>query len=429
MATKRNFKSKKGNDDKKFNPYQKFGEEMAERIVNNLEAGNLSLPWSRPWSVEGLEQMSSYGKAYKYRVNQMWLGYLSQLNGYKSRVWFTATQLKKLAEKDGQTFNFSGMSGKSAIVMMFFPKKYTRKVKENGVEVEKEFSYVKASGIRVWNADDIPNIENYPSIVKHAEKFTMGDDVKRPVQNHQAFEQMVAAYVDSADGPSLQFGTSQAFYRPSSHSVHMPPQENFDSDGHYMSTLGHELAHSTGSVNQLKREGITDPIKFGNHKYGTEELVAEFATHMVLGSMGISYGGVNELTEAYLTGWAQSIKANPDIVWKAMRQAEKATELLLGFLPADYDFASDDEIEEIEADEKASEPSEAVNDGDGVLVVGGNALLASGLTSSGNPALVRIDSMTKATANVTLQQQAKVNGKRKLVGASYRAKLVDLTPA
>ena len=87
----------------------------------------------------------------------------------------------------------------------------------------------------------------------------------------------------------------------------------------------HELAHSTGAENRLKRD-----IKnvFGDHLYSKEELVAEITSACIMNDKGWNTAETDKNNIAYLQNWAKSLKSDPQLIENAMHEAKKAVELI-----------------------------------------------------------------------------------------------------
>ncbi len=74
-------------------------------------------------------------------------------------------------------------------------------------------------------------------------------------------------------GVAVHYGPWDAYYCPDEDRVYMPAREAFDSDEGFISTLGHEIVHSTGSAQRLARETLRDYFKDRTIR-AREELVA-----------------------------------------------------------------------------------------------------------------------------------------------------------
>jgi antirestriction protein ArdC len=124
-------------------------------------------------------------------------------------------------------------------------------------------------------------------------------------------------------------GGSRAFYRPSTDSVHLPPREAFIGADGYLSTLFHELVHSTGHPARLARPAVTDGALFGDHAYSEEELVAEIGAAYLCTHVGIA-GRTIENTAAYVASWLRALQNDRRMLLRAAQRAQRAVDHILG---------------------------------------------------------------------------------------------------
>jgi hypothetical protein len=111
----------------------------------------------------------------------------------------------------------------------------------------------------------------------------------------------------------------------------MPNPENFVDTASYYKTLFHELIHSTGHKNRLKREGVTSPkASFGNELYSKEELVAEIGAWYLTGICGLEPKDSELNSQAYINGWIKHLENKEREAVYAMGQAQKAVEYIIG---------------------------------------------------------------------------------------------------
>ena len=122
---------------------------------------------------------------------------------------------------------------------------------------------------------------------------------------------------------------ARAYYSPGLDYIHMPKRETFHSVEEFYSTLFHELTHSTGHENRLKREGIIGMHYFGDAVYSREELVAEFGAAFLCGHAGIENVTLDN-SAAYIQSWLKVLKNNKQWLVIAAAQAQKAAEHVLG---------------------------------------------------------------------------------------------------
>ena len=139
----------------------------------------------------------------------------------------------------------------------------------------------------------------------------------------EAAETIVQGYLKGANPPSFKAnGGDRAFYSPPADSVTVPKATSFEGPGEYYSTVFHELGHSTGAAQRLKRPGIVDFNGFGSHQYSKEELVAEFTACFLCADAGIE--DTRENSAAYLKNWAKVIKGDRKLIIQAASQGKNA---------------------------------------------------------------------------------------------------------
>jgi len=166
----------------------------------------------------------------------------------------------------------------------------------------------------VYNADQIEGID-FPCPAKKEYSFS-------PIESG---EKVIA---EMPNKPVMREGNN-AYYIPSQDAVYMPRKERFELPQHYYSTAFHELVHSTGHENRLKRKGIEKCHGFGSHEYSKEELIAEFGASYICGHCGIEIKETFDNSVSYIKGWIRKIKSNPKWLVFAAAQAQKAADYIL----------------------------------------------------------------------------------------------------
>lgn len=282
-------------------------EKITASLLSLIEKGDL-LPWQKPWkgSNEFARSMSS-GKLYR-GVNRWVLTLAAQANGWSP--WYgTYEQIKALG---GQVRK----GEKSSLAILWKPMERTDKVTGN---IDK-FMFLKTFPIfSASQADNLP------------EKFyskPAPSDVKSDENGQSVFD----AYTTS-QGIPVGYGGNSAFYSPQQDKIQLPDIAAFTGTEEFYGTAFHEAAHSTGHTSRLNRAELNDMQAFGDHAYSREELVAELASALVLGTLGLDKPNVVENQAAYLKGWQSKIASDPQaFVWAAGR-AEKAADMILGIVP------------------------------------------------------------------------------------------------
>jgi antirestriction protein ArdC len=277
---------------------------VTDQIVAMLETG--VVPWRSPIlgrNTAGYPKNLNSGKQYR-GINVFMLAFTAYAKGYGSSYWLTFNQAK---ERGGNV-----RKGEKSSMVVFW-KQYETTDRQTGdpakIPVLRYYS--------VFNAEQINGIE-----IPDAAKF---DPIEfNPIE---AAEAIVAGY---AGAPAVDHdGGQQAFYRPSTDSVHMPERTRFASVEDYYSTLFHELSHSTGHSSRLDRKLDTNTKPFGSADYGKEELVAEMSAAFLSSHAGIQPTVIANQA-AYLAGWCKQLREDKKLVISAAGQAQRAADWIRG---------------------------------------------------------------------------------------------------
>jgi len=276
---------------------------VTERILEKLEAG--TVPWHKPWAGGGCPQNLVSGKEYR-GVNIFLLG--SQ--GFTSPFWVTFKQAKQLGG--------SVRKGEHGTPCIFW--KFLARDTENPVTGETETKQIPL--IRYYS---VFNVEQCDSISHR--RLEVEHDEPKPFNPIEAAEAIVSGYPEP---PTIAHdGRGSAYYRPATDSIHMPKQETFDSEEHYYATLFHEMGHSTGSESRLARPGVTNPIRYGSHRYSQEELCAEMSSAFLLAEAGIDSGSLMNNSASYVASWVKALRDDKKLVVLAAAQAQRAADHIL----------------------------------------------------------------------------------------------------
>ena len=118
-------------------------------------------------------------------------------------------------------------------------------------------------------------------------------------------------------------------YIPAQDKIHMVKPENFKNPEAYYDTLLHELTHWTGHPDRLNRESARRYHESVEWK-AREELVAEIGGYLLAKECNIAFNpSQNNL--AYVSSWMKDLKNDPQSIFKACQQADKAQKYILDF--------------------------------------------------------------------------------------------------
>ncbi|MCD8095178.1 MAG: ssDNA-binding domain-containing protein, partial [Ruminococcus sp.] len=287
----------------------KMREEMAAEFVRCLNEEKI--PWRKVWSVKR-QANALTGNEYK-GVNQFWLSFIANENGWEDSRWVTFTQAKKQG--------WSVKAGSHGTHIEYWSAYDTEKKKNISFEEaqriidsdpdSKERFTVVTKNSTVFNGEQIDGIPPY----EDKEKLVLSSD------------KLLSLRDTLIDNMKISFseGGEQAFYNPLYDKVTMPKVERFIGEYEYMATFFHECAHATGHESRMNRALSGG---FGSEEYAKEELRAEIASAFTAMETGIS-GAELENHKAYIQSWARVIESNPDELFRAIKDAEKITDYLI----------------------------------------------------------------------------------------------------
>jgi antirestriction protein ArdC len=279
-------------------------ETITNRIIDSLEKG--IIPWRKQWKVSakngggGIPYNLTNGKRYR-GINEISL----LCSGYTSTGWATY--------KQAQALGYQVRKGErsSPVVWWSFPDR-TNPVEKDRAPFAKFYS--------VFNIEQMDGVPGELPLDGDAEPFDAIESAETLANN----------YMVSASHPSLGFGGSDAYFRPSTDHVQMPPRESFISPENYYSVLFHEFIHSTGIKSRLGREELASMVRFGDREYSKEELTAEFGAAFLCGEAGISNDYLLDNSTAYIQSWIAKLQSDKNFAVQAAQRAQKAADFILG---------------------------------------------------------------------------------------------------
>ena len=294
-------------------------ERIAERMIEALESG--TAPWRRPWRRTGLGVIpANLASGRAYRGVNVWT---LSLAGYGSRYWCTFKQAKDLGGHVRR-----GEKGWPVLFWKFLEK--TERDAATGQETTERIplarSYTVFNAEQLCSGCDTCEGIDHKRLIEEQKQRDKGGDLFEPLAEPQ---NVTDRYVRHG-GPALEHMGDSAYYVPSADRVVLPKPEAFETAAAYHSVAFHELAHSTGHRSRLARDGLVNVARFGDHTYAAEELVAEFTASYLRALTGIEDPGLDDLSAAYLSGWAERIRKDPRQVAHAAAQAQHAADWILG---------------------------------------------------------------------------------------------------
>lgn len=268
---------------------------VTSQILESMSQGYL--PWEVPWLGENafrLQKNHVSNQFYK-GINFWNLMLLSHKRGYLSNEWITFNQASDLKKKIRK--------GEKASKVIYF-KIIEKEAKDSTGELNHLF-FSKITG-----AFNLSQIEGFESEILE----------NKSANAHQTDFKEIDLTKLNADISHQPI--SRAFYKRSNDRVYMPMKEQFKTEADYYGTLFHELAHRTGHESRLSR-----PAALGSDEdYAFEELIAEFGAAYLTNYFGYKYTTQHA---SYIQSWYKQVSQKPQLLLKAINQAQKAADSII----------------------------------------------------------------------------------------------------
>ena len=295
---------------------------LVDAVMKNLENG-VGL-WEQGWAGGGAPVSGISGKQYN-GINRMFLMAATAERGYSDNRWVTFKQM----EDKGWSFkrDEEGRSrGKNAGVSIEYFELRDRETKQpfdrhtlDGMTADERNEYMDENVYpirkyyRVFNGDVIEGIP---------ERERVEHD---PTGKNDRTEALIEHWSETQS--PIRYGGSMAYYNSTKDEIHLPEKQDFVNMPEFYSTALHEIGHSTGHEKRLNRnlDG-----KFGSAEYAEEELRAEIASMFLEQDLGVAASEKHiENNSAYIGSWKSKIKEDPNVLFKAIADAERMTKFVM----------------------------------------------------------------------------------------------------
>lgn len=277
----------------KFNIY----EEVTNRIIEQLENG--VVPWHKPWSGLTNRAYNRVSKKPYSLLNQMLLKHDGEYATYKQ--W---TDLGGKVRK-----------GEKSEIVVFWKILNVEEIKDGNVE-QKAIPLLKY--INVFHISQVDGVES---------------KAVKPVE-HQPIEEAEKIKKDYMNRENIRIRetvSNEAFYSPVRDFIQVPCKEQYKDVLEFYSTLFHEMVHSTGHKDRLKRLDCSIQFaSFGSEDYSKEELIAEIGSAFLMNHIGIESSKTFNNSAAYIQSWLRVLKNDNKFIVSASSKAEKAMKYILG---------------------------------------------------------------------------------------------------
>ena len=277
---------------------EQYKAEVAGNLIKALERG--CALWQKEWScdfIPGLPVNAVTGKYYRGRSSIILWYEAEKLSSNEDDLrWATNRQ----AESKG--WSIKPGSRPVRISIMIIPKK--------------EDDEKKQAIINTFNVFHASQIQGIPKLMKRK--------VKRVMRNKE-----IEKIIVNSSARIFEGGFEPA-YSPKDDLITIPPKSAFDGTEGYYSNLLHELAHWTGHHSRLFRFYSWNLANKVEH--AREELVAEIASMFLSAAVGIPQTQEHFTNHAaYISSWISLLRSDPEEIFRAAREASKATDFILKF--------------------------------------------------------------------------------------------------
>jgi antirestriction protein ArdC len=288
-----------------------YRQDITDEIIRLIENG--TAPWQKPWDSNQAARMVA--RPYNAVTRRVYSGCNALLLMFRSKNfssdapdprWCTFLQAKEQGWKIK-----AGAKGTTVEVW-----KYDRKIKTKNEETgEDETVSVRLSTPTVFyhtvfHASQVAGIPAYAPPEKGKE-WTPLEEAEAILKN---------------SGAAIKHDDAQAYYKPSTDEIHLPPKNAFPVPEKYYQTALHELSHWTGHETRLNRLFCT---LFGTPDYAKEELRAEMASLYIAMETGIPFDPHN--SASYQASWLKSLKDDKHEIFRAARDADRITDYVMAF--------------------------------------------------------------------------------------------------
>jgi antirestriction protein ArdC len=278
--------------------------EITNKLIKAIEAnpGEPVMPWRKSGNPLWLPVNALTGNRYN-GINIISLWVAAETAGYAAPLWGTYRQWQQL---DAQV-----RKGEKASPIVFF-KQYDTDPNPDDPEDDGKRRVARASW--VFNCAQVEDYTPPPQ-----------PEPLGPIQRI-----LDADHFFAATGARIMHGGEEAYYRPSTDTIHMPDEGLFTGTDSmtrseaYFAVLGHEHIHWTGHASRLDRNLSQ---RFAKAERAAEELVAEIGSAFLCAELGITQDVRTDHAQ-YLANWLQLLKDDPKAIFTAAARASEAVRYL-----------------------------------------------------------------------------------------------------
>ena len=286
-------------------------QELVNYLIERIETEK-KLPWDDGMAKKFQNHNPASGTVYS-GVNSLRLFIESEKKKYEDNRWATFKQgcldlgLKLKKGSKGTVVEYWNHIKPDTPEF----EKYTK----NWTEEDKALAYSNG-GIRISTYSTVFNAEQF-------EKFPAIQKKEQMDYSSNQTEQVLESIISNSEAPITYNARGKNAYSKLKDEIYLTDRELFKTKEAFYDTALHEIAHSTGHESRLNR--ALDAYGKNKISYAEEELVAEFSAAFIKGKYGLKTTQESIDNHAgYLQGWANELKKDPNILFRAVGKAQQA---------------------------------------------------------------------------------------------------------
>lgn len=292
--------------------------QLAEMFVNILEEDKYNWSSGLKKFIADRNHNPVTKNVYK-GCNLLHLYLVSKMKGYNDPRWVTMVQIMDKQGKYHPNEKWKLKKGtKATYVEYWYPFDFVNKVAITWDKYKEEIKNGRSN-------KDFALRTNYTAVF-NASCVEGMKPLEKAETNEQDLDDILNKLSKNMNVPIEYDDSTTPCYIPTLDKIKIPNKVNFDSVENFNSTLLHEFAHSTGHKERLNRN-IENT--FASDEYAYEELVAEMsACFMSINIDGSALDNNINNHKAYLQSWVQKIKDEPNVLIKAVKDAEQCAKYM-----------------------------------------------------------------------------------------------------
>ena len=294
-------------------------DELAEKFISILESDE-PMSWVKGWSSSGmmLPYNGETGRNYN-GVNRFVLLLKAMEQNWSDPRYYTFHQVNQMegchvraGEKATGVEYWLLYDTKQKKSLTF--NEYERLIKSDPTRKENEFR-IYAKTAYVFNAAQVEGLQ------------PLVQPEKAPLEEHRLADEVIKTMAENME-VKLVYGGNEAYYRPSTDTIHLPRHEDFNSTEDRIATTLHELSHATSSPSRLDRS-VTG-FRQDPEAYSLEELRAEICSCYVSAAIDLTISeSVIDNNRAYVQHWLSAIKKDHNALFTALKDADKIADYMI----------------------------------------------------------------------------------------------------